>query len=256
MAWITFLASAATAIPASGLGAPLTSEGTTLLDFEADLQSHLGNRTDLTSTELRKLINQAYIDFATSLRLAELQGSLTFSLAAGQPLYLLPDEVFSVEALSAVNSGDTYPDYGGRRLEQIGLLDYRGLPEYAAEVPVKYYKRGQLLVVYPTPSTVFPIRVDFRIRPDSMTADTHSPILPLEWHEGILLSARAKGHRKLLEFTAAREAEADVADFIRRRTDSAVEDERHRRVGTQPLGYKNLGGRHHLIRKPFAEGEW
>jgi hypothetical protein len=82
--------SIATLITSGNLGAPLTSTGETLASLEAELMLQLGSRTDVTPARLKLWINFAYRELCSSLEIDELKGSMSFSLVAGQPLYLLP----------------------------------------------------------------------------------------------------------------------------------------------------------------------
>lgn len=231
----------ATVIPDSPLGAPLTSEGWTLLDFRTELRSALGNRTDVVDDRLDLWINTAYIDLATSLNLPTLKGSLQFDLVGDQPFYILPPQVFAVEGVSVEKTGQVWPEHGGRPLEGTTHADWRTLPGLTDDVVTKFFTHGRdVLVIYPTPLIVLPVNIEFWIRPDYMTLDVHSPIIPVEWHENIFLSARAKGHRILMEQGSANEAENDLAVAVRKREDpKSVEAARNKPSGLVPIGYKS-----------------
>lgn len=226
MPYIALDPATATAV-VTGLGAPLVNTGETLLSYRTELALALGGRSDLDAARSDKYTNFAYLDLCTSLQLEELaSASLSFNTVVDQPLYLLPDVVRSTRSIALVDTA-TYPVAGGIDLVKKDLDWYRK-QIVAAETtgPLYFFKTGKLLVLYPTPKTAKAISVDFRLRPVLLTADNHSPILPLEWHEGMLLLAKAKLASALLDTQLAAVFENDWIRFVRRKTDlEAAEQE-------------------------------
>jgi hypothetical protein len=202
-------ATAATA-PSTTAGAPLTSVGETLLSLRTELALELGSRDDLAAARYNGWINQAYRNVAGMLTLKELSGSVALSLVSAQPFYLLPVQVASVIRLS-ISDTTNYPVTEGRELEMIDEASYRTFPVVDDESPTAYFRWRRMIVVYPAPDAFYTAPLDFRVRPDDMTADTHSPLLPQEFHEPILLSARYRGLRSLQLYADAATA---LNDFL------------------------------------------
>lgn len=252
MAFLTLDRTAATVIPATGFAVPKTGIGLTLADMEAELRSMIGNRDDISATRLRLWINLAYVDLVTALDLESAEGSIQFTTVAGESLYRLPAEVAAIHALAAINPNQVeYPEYGGHPLDPVTKEDYRMLPEMTGEVPGKYFRQDDLLIIYPEPETAVDMVMDFVLRPDFMANDTDSPILPVEWHEGILLGARKKVFRVLLEPALAAEAANDYTEFIRDRRDPREADDKFRKPSAQPISRQSQ-----LRRKPYRKKEW
>lgn len=207
-------AAAAGAVPEA---APRISVGETLLSLRADLTPLIGNRSDATNARLDKWINKAYLDMASSLDLPEVEGSYAFSTVANQALYVKPAAVVWGEN-AAIVDGLTYPS-GGRPLAKTDLDKYRRQAEATGDVQM-WFPYGDLWVLWPTPVGAYTISLDVRIRPDVLTLDTHSPIFGQEWHEGILLLARHKALRDLMDYQAAAAAKNDYVAFVRDRINS------------------------------------
>lgn len=221
---------AAAAAPAVTVGEPITSRGMTRADFEAELSAELGGRTDVTPERILLWINWAYLDLCSSLKLEELNSSYSFATVGGQHMYAVPTAVRSTTGM-AVSDSVSYPLDEGRPLTKVDLPRYRRSPLLSDE-PTQYFKHNNVFVLYPTPDAARTIAVDFRIRPERLVDATDSPILHEEWHEAILLAARAKAFRALLEFDKAGLAHNDFVDFVRRREDPKAEEDEGRVVGS------------------------
>jgi hypothetical protein len=221
-------AAAAGAVPEA---APLTSVGETLLSLRADLTLLLGNRSDATNDRLNGWINKAYRDMASSLELPEVEASYAFNTVSGQPFYTMPQAVAWADN-AAIADALTYPS-GGRPLSKSGLDTYRRQAEATGDVRL-WFQYGTVWVLWPTPTGIYTVSFDVRIRPDLLTADTHSPIFKPEWHEGLLLLARAKALRDLLDYKAAAVARNDYVTFVRDRIDIKAARTQGTHTGLRP----------------------
>lgn len=222
--------SLAEAAPVTTLGAPLTGEGMSLLSLRGELDAMLGGRADIPTDRYDLWLNMAYRDLCTSLDIDELKGGLALELVAEQPLYLLPQAVDTILGASIVlpeseNINEGYP------LDKIDLSSYRGLVSEDAD-PTMFFRLVNMLVFYPTPDSERTVALDVRIRPLDLEDETDCPIVPSEWHEGILLGAAARGHRALREFPAAAAMQNDYVSFLRRRTDREAAEDENRIIGT------------------------
>lgn len=208
----------ATAIAASTLGNPLTSSGETLKTLDDELDAMMGIRADVTPTRRRAWINAAYIDFCSSIEIEDLAGGIGFSLVVNQPLYKLPPEVGAIRGKFGVSVIDpaTYGQAGGRPLEKKDLDYYRQHGDLTDE-PKEFFKQRQILVIWPTPLNIRSMSIDFWITPLKLANDTDSPIIPVEWHEAILLLARQKGFARVQNYDKAQQSENDFVNFVRRR---------------------------------------
>lgn len=247
MPYLVIDPAAAEPAPVLTVGAPHTSDGETLATMRSELFYQLGGRDDLTDDRLDKLINWAYLDLWTSLKLDESQSSYGFNTVPGQALYALPYQVRSTLGAAIV---DQTSAYGGVPLEKIDLTAYRRL-EVASGPPRQFFRSDRVLVLYPTPDQIYPAIVDFRLRPAPLVADTDSPVLGHEWHETILLNARKKGFSALQEFDKAMPANNDFIDHVRRREDPSADEDTDRVVGSSvPRSARMLNRTRRFHREP------
>lgn len=238
--------SLAEAAPSTTLGAPLTGEGMSLLALRGELDAMLGGRADILTSRYDLWINMAYWDLCTSLDIDELKGSLSFDLVIDQPLYLLPQAVDTILGVSIVlpeseNINEGYP------LDKIDLSSFRSLVAEDGD-PTMFFRLVRMLVFYPTPDAERTVALDVRIRPLDLEDESDCPIVPSEWHEGILLGAAARGHRALREFTDAAAVQNEYVSFLRRRTNREAAEDENRVIGTSvPRDIRQL---RNTVRRP------
>lgn len=213
-----------------GLPGPETLPGMSLAVMRTQLDIQLGGRTDFDDTMFDLWINQSYVDLCTSLDIPELHADLLIPTVVGQPLYLLPEQVRSIESISVIDT-QTYGDLGGRKLTRIDKQSYRRYPNLTDE-PRSYFIDGKLLVLWPTPTSVRNLSLDFRIRPDDLVDEDHYPIIPKEWHEVIVRNARTKAHSDLREFDSAAVTNNEVVGLVRRKSDVDAEEDSDRIIGS------------------------
>lgn len=194
-------------------GAPLTDSGETLVSLREELQEQLGNRDNVDETRLDRWINWAYRNVCSMLTLKELMGSAAVDVVADQPFYLVPPQLSWVDYL-AVSDSTTYPISEGRELAKIDLDIYRKL-DVLAEEPRQYFRWRRMLVLWPTPLNDRTLACEFKVRPDDLVNDDDSPLLPQEFHEAILLSARHRGFRSVQDYKQAQMALNDFLACIR-----------------------------------------
>jgi hypothetical protein len=244
--------STAAAAPATTAGDPLPSIGETLSTARTELFLELGspgNAPNVLGGRLDRWLNWAYRSMMSSLKIKECFASVTRALVVDQPFYALPRAVASVRRVSVINAA-IYSS-GGRPLLPISEEQYTRLPDADAE-PTNYFRYGRgdsrMLVVYPDPTYVRTIIIDFRIRPEDLTADNHSPILPQEFHEAWLLKARWRAFRSLRDKVNARIAKNDYLDAIREIESTDADED-----GQLPAGVSFIKNPKHLVRIPLGD---
>ena len=215
MPFITLDPTLAQPAPATTIGDPLTNEGQTL----ATLRDELGKSIvrNIETQRLNRWINDAYLHLSSMLTISEMFASIAIPTVVDQPLYLLPRVVAWIRQLP-LNDPTLYQLTGGKNMTMTDLAGYRELPDYPASytyAPYKWFRQGRLLAVWPKPASAASITIDFRIRPNKMTLETHSPILPEEFHEPLLLRARYVAFSRLKMFNEANLAQNDFVGALR-----------------------------------------
>jgi hypothetical protein len=210
----------AAAAPTTTLGAPLTSTGETLSSISTELSAMLGNRDDIAAGRENSWINKAYRNVAGMLTISEIMGSLPLSFVTGQFLYALPVQVAWIKRLG-VQDATNYLTWQGRELDLIDLTTYRNLPTavgpngIANAPPTSYFRHRRMVVIWPTSDNSYVAPLDFRVRPDDLVNATDSPLLPIEFHNAILLQARVVALSALLNWTDAMKARNDFVSEIK-----------------------------------------
>lgn len=217
----------AAAAPVLTAGAPLTDTGKTLAQLRDELKVALGNRDDYSPLQANTWINDAYLLIASGIKFAETDFSFTFNTVIGQPFYLLPPAVQYTTEISLGDSAD-FPVYGGTPVQRIDEQIYRQLPDTDTDprgITKGVFRWNRMLVLWPTPVAVHPILVEGRVRPSPLVNDSDSPILPLEWHRGLLIKAKSFAQEDLEEYENAERTQNSYVRLIREVGDPQAEEE-------------------------------
>lgn len=204
--------------PTLTVGAPKTSTGKTLDGMSLELLLRLGGRADIDPARAKVWINDAYKDYCSSLDLPELKSTFAFDTVVGQYLYGCPPQVDYTTG-AAIADTSTYPFQGGQPLDKIDIESFQRKPDWQDDVQSFFKYNDDLIVVWPKPSTVHSIVVNFQVRPLDLVEDTDSPFIATEHHEGILLLSVNKAFEALLEWENSQLAMNAYVAWVRRRKD-------------------------------------
>lgn len=203
----------------------------TVQEMRDELASSLGNRGDLADARYVRWLNWALYDICgfhqkrafAPKRFHELEDRETFSSVVSKREYDLEtdvgvdplDELWAIEHLEEVATGDP--------LTQKDWKDLTGVTASNIGKPGNYCWHGSDLIFdkYPAAADVVSYRLWIYKFPTIFTAanmDTQVPIIPVYWHELIVLGAAYRGHEKLLEPDRAQAAlDRYVEEAINRR---------------------------------------
>lgn len=240
MPWIALDPATAQAAPVVMTGAPKTSVGATLQVLQADLIRVTANRADVVNNVAlqTRWINEGYRHLCSMLDLPQLHASWSLDTVVDQPLYKLPIVAAGFESVAAIHRVGTVDTtnyfQGGTPLDPIDEQKYRTLPDRSDE-PSRYFRFGEMLVLWPTPIAARTLVIDGILRPQDLVAATDSPILPPEWHTAIPLAAKAAALRDLREYSAQQLAENDLVAHIRVITDYPAEEKSKRFSRITPI---------------------
>lgn len=239
----------AAAAPVTLLGAPKVNVGETLGSLRTELKLQV-IRGDVDDPRWNSFINKAHRKLVSMVTLQEFNGSLPINTIATQPFYLLPQAIGNIKKVS-ISDTAFYPR-GGTDLSRIDLDYYRRLSVHTGQ-PEMYFRQGDIFVVWPTPNSVDTIALDFRIRPQDLTADNHSPILPLEWHELIGLKARHIAFRALQMFEKAAIAQNDFVSELREIGQVEADEDADLQAQVSPASYKPRSRSNSRYRNPLSD---
>lgn len=219
--------------PSPNPASPKTGMGITLVAAREELRAMLKGRTDVEKLRLDFWLNRAYTDLATSMKKPdELKYSIQFSTTVDQAHYLLPELVTTTLNLARVDDDNLY---GGVPLEKKDLVWYRRqkkITNTAERKPTAFFRLDRQLILWPTPSAVYDLILDFRYEPQPLSADDDSPILRKEWHEAWLILARKKILSAISEWEASMAVGNEFVGHMRVRQDREGGEEENKIVSS------------------------
>lgn len=245
MPYIVLDPSTAAAAPSTSAGAA-TTVGTPLSAIKSDIILGLGNRVDVQTggdyeTSLLRWINYGYLYVAQMLDIKELWASVEFDLVADQPFYLVPSSLSWIKRMMLQDETDYWAS-GGTEMEQIDEPTYRMLPESSIvqgqgsiSPPVKFFRYQRMVVVYPTPADDYTAVADFRVRPTPLANPTDCPLLPPEFHEGIMLAGLWRAQRMLGLRAQAAITQNEMLAALRPLMNSDAEESVGMHMSAQPI---------------------
>lgn len=249
MPYIALDPAAAQPAVSTTIGAPLTNEGETLSSLRTELLKEIIR--DIEPIRVNSWINLAYVHLAAMVSTSEMHASLSIPTISGQPLYMLPRSVAWIRQIP-LNDPALYPIVGGKNMRMTDLAGFRDLPDYPAAytyAPRVWMRQGRLLALWPTPASTAYITVDFRIRPNPLTLETDSPILPSEFHEPLLLRARYVAFRSLKMYNDAAVAQNDFVASLREIINTDAEELKGKDAAFFPARELRASYRHRGFRR-------
>lgn len=186
-------------MPGLVLGSPVVLPGTygqptsgetdkqTLGDLRLKLKKGLGNRDDLTDTDLNGYLGDALSEMSSEIKFDELRGSLRFSTVVGNNQYYLPTGVNTLIDVT-VASGLFY--FAGRILQKTDRQAFDRLPDVSGW-PVSFFREARTLVLWPTPNAAVDCTVSFSIRHQRLVLDSDQLLLDPQWEVPLVTRARA-----------------------------------------------------------------
>ena len=156
-----------------------------LLTMRNTVRTKIGSPSvsDVSQTTLDRLCNAAYREIASKYPFNEVRCIKSFNTALGTSRYDLP---LDVAALFRV-----WNDTEKMKLSKKGV---RFLATARKNVPAgkpRYYVRVKNFIqLMPEPSGIYNIHIFYLTEIADMVADGDEPVIPLPWHDGIVLKAR------------------------------------------------------------------
>lgn len=149
------------------------------------LRSKIGspNETDVPNSTLDRICNAAYREIASKYPFNEVRCIKSFNTAVGTDRYDVPQDLAVLYRL--------WDDTNKRKLRKKGvrfLATQR--PNSQPGKPLYYVRVRDYIQLVPTPSDVFTLNIYYLTDIGDMVADDDEPVLPLAWHDGIVLKAR------------------------------------------------------------------
>lgn len=166
--------------------------GFTLAQLRTEVREHLGVGDEFLTPDVDNLINRSWWEIQKKFKFRETDEDYTFSTVAGTREYDLPTGLSSIDRLSLIDTNDKH-----QQLIQVSLdnaIQLKDDDSSSEDQPIKYQRRGDKILLYPTPDDVYTIVLYYQ----ATLADVLSggPAIPQDWHEIILYGAVSRGHSR------------------------------------------------------------
>lgn len=168
----------------------------TFATAKTEAQYRLGNRSDVSSgspSRLDNWLNTACVQFAKcEIELPLLETTVTKTLSSGDSEYNIVSD-FSLADVIGIRT--VRNNTSGQRMSWMNFDVYRSLASQASGAPIRWSRRGNLLVVDPSPNVTTTIQLDYRKRPTASSLAQFDD----EWHDTIIDLAAYIGWKALGE---------------------------------------------------------
>lgn len=139
--------------------------------------------TDVSSSTLTRLCNAAYREIASKYPFNEVRCIKSFNTAVGTARYDMP---LDLAALFRV-----WNDTEKMKLQKRGVRFLATARKDVPDAKPRFYVRVKdFIQLMPTPDAVYSIMIFYLTEIADMVADGDTPVIPLPWHDGIVLKAR------------------------------------------------------------------
>lgn len=195
----------------------------TLLQMQTRLRTiigspSVGNVPDATLTEM---INLGYRQIATRYRFHRNRVKATFQTVATTATYNLnAADLIVYEVWNKTNG------YRLKKVDHLNLFKVDDSVAYPTNTgrPRMYYRDGITLVLYPTPDAVYTIEMITQRDITDLSVAGDVPILPVTWHEAIVLWARWQYFDSIVDYPKAQYAYNALQQWLQTRPNEFDEE--------------------------------
>lgn len=139
--------------------------------------------TDVSEDTLTRIINAVYREVCNKYAFNETRCIKSFNTAIGTARYTLPTDIAVLWRVW--NDTEKY------KLRKRGVRFLATLaPNIPQNKPRDYVRTKDWIEVSPVPDAVYVIKIFYLTETADLVADGDTPVLPLPWHDGLVLKAR------------------------------------------------------------------
>lgn len=139
--------------------------------------------SDQSTSTLTRILNAAYREIASKYPFHEVRCIKAFSTTADAPRYDVPTDM---AALFRV-----WDDTNKKKLLKKGVRFLASLPpNMVTGKPIYYIREKDWIQLVPTPDASYSVQIFYLTEIADLIADGDEFVLPLPWHDGIVLKAR------------------------------------------------------------------
>lgn len=142
----------------------------TLLQIRTEVDSSMGNKTNVLDPRLDTWINLAYNEIASAIDFVELDDEFDIVTVVGTSEYAGPTNPLAVNLLRDENNE--------RLLTWIPKNEYFRLNRSTNGTVMRWTRRGSQILVWPPPDAIVTLRAQYKRTPPSLATDGDVTILP------------------------------------------------------------------------------
>lgn len=206
------------------------------------LRSKIGSptETDVTNDTLTRIINASYREVGAKYPFNETRCVKTFPTIIGTNRYTVP---MDLAVLFRV-----WDDTNKKKLTKRGMRYLSTVPANLVDGPPRNYVRMKdWIQLIPTPDAIINIQVYYLTEIADLVLDDDEPVLPLAWHDGLILKARHSFYDERGDVGKAIYAKSEWKDWV---SDKPSEiDQEKDDLEDAGVIVSSLGGEH---RRTFA----
>lgn len=157
----------------------------TLLQIRTEVDSSMGNKTSVLDSRLDTWVNLAYNEIASGIDFEELSDDFDIPTVIGTHEYTGPANPLAVQLVR--------DETNERLLTWVPKNEYFRLNRSQTGAVLRWTRRGDNILVYPTPDAVVTLRALFKITPPALALDTDVTVLPPYIDNALIFLAVAYG---------------------------------------------------------------
>ena len=194
--------------------------GYDLSEIRAEVKRRIGNVTqvDVDDDRYDLWINLAYLDMAGTYAFPQLKQLSEATLQTNDRLVSLPSDLFAIYSVRDATNN--------KKVTKASDIVFDNLDLTSTGAYLEHYQRvGNMLELYPKLSANCDVLIRYCRNFTLLTDDDHEPAFNINYHEGLMMLATAKGLRALFEYKKAMAEKNEYVAFMRSRMyEDEIED--------------------------------
>jgi len=183
----------------------------TLRQILDELRLNLGKISSATVSDdrMKVWVNNCQIELLTAFQFFQNEKKVKTAMVIGQAEYSLPKDCIAIYDLR---------DNSAKR--KIRRTHYRKIDNVDFSVsgaPTHYIRFGNYIQLIPVPDATNELMLRYCVSPSALSSDDDVPVVPVTWHEAILLGAESRGWRSLGEYKRAAIVKNEYISLVRSR---------------------------------------
>lgn len=156
-----------------------------LVTMQLTLRTKVGSPslTDVTNGTLTRIINAAYREIGSKYPFTELRCIKSFDTIAGVNRYDVPEDLAVLRRV--------WDDTNKKKITKRGIRFLASQSKNVPDGPPRNYVRAKNWIQFlPMPNSVVTVQLYYDTETADLVDDADEPVIPLAWHDGIVLKAR------------------------------------------------------------------